>query len=283
MLRYRSGRCRRDRLADDDVYSFRPAQESERPWIAASVRTPGGLLEGAADSHESVASEALVIPISSGRPTRACRPRQTTRRFSSRTAPLGQRVGRERLVSPDSMTVIRRSICRTMILDACRGSTHPASGKPPGPRPPGAALRPAHPRIRRTLPGPGVPDGQPSWPTSTCSPSWRPAGADRLDTETGCSFPEPSSGVMRTLRALSSSLDLTRPVASAIGADLRGTGPRRARPHGQTLRDVVGRPTPPVWKVRIVSCVPGSPIDWAAMMPTASPMSTSLPVASERP
>ncbi len=40
---------------------------------------------------------------------------------------------------------------------------------------------------------------------------------------------------------------------------------------------------PPVWKVRIVSCVPGSPIDWAAMMPTASPMSTSLPVASERP
>ena len=40
---------------------------------------------------------------------------------------------------------------------------------------------------------------------------------------------------------------------------------------------------PPVWKVRIVSCVPGSPIDWAAMMPTASPTSTSLPVASERP
>ena len=25
--------------------------------------------------------------------------------------------------------------------------------------------------------------------------------------------------------------------------------------------------TPPVWNVRIVSCVPGSPIDWAAMMP----------------
>ena len=31
--------------------------------------------------------------------------------------------------------------------------------------------------------------------------------------------------------------------------------------------------TPPVWNVRIVSCVPGSPIDWAAMMPTASPTS----------
>ena len=29
---------------------------------------------------------------------------------------------------------------------------------------------------------------------------------------------------------------------------------------------------PPMWKVRIVSCVPGSPIDWAAMTPTASPI-----------
>ena len=29
--------------------------------------------------------------------------------------------------------------------------------------------------------------------------------------------------------------------------------------------------TPPVWKVRMVSCVPGSPMDWAAMTPTASP------------
>ena len=29
--------------------------------------------------------------------------------------------------------------------------------------------------------------------------------------------------------------------------------------------------TPPVWKVRMVSCVPGWPIDWAATMPTASP------------
>ena len=41
--------------------------------------------------------------------------------------------------------------------------------------------------------------------------------------------------------------------------------------------------TPPVWNVRMVSCVPGSPIDWAATMPIASPTSTSLPVASERP
>ena len=41
--------------------------------------------------------------------------------------------------------------------------------------------------------------------------------------------------------------------------------------------------TPPVWNVRMVSCVPGSPIDWAAMMPTASPMPIIPPVARLRP
>jgi hypothetical protein len=40
---------------------------------------------------------------------------------------------------------------------------------------------------------------------------------------------------------------------------------------------------PPMWNVRIVSCVPGSPIDCAAMTPTAEPSSTSLPVARSRP
>jgi hypothetical protein len=41
--------------------------------------------------------------------------------------------------------------------------------------------------------------------------------------------------------------------------------------------------TPPVWKVRMVSWVPGSPMDWAATMPTASPMSTIAPLASSSP
>ena len=41
--------------------------------------------------------------------------------------------------------------------------------------------------------------------------------------------------------------------------------------------------TPPVWNVRIVSCVPGSPIDWAAMMPIASPISHISPVARKMP
>ena len=33
--------------------------------------------------------------------------------------------------------------------------------------------------------------------------------------------------------------------------------------------------TPPVWNVRMVSWVPGSPMDWAAITPTAVPRSTS--------
>ena len=40
---------------------------------------------------------------------------------------------------------------------------------------------------------------------------------------------------------------------------------------------------PPIWKVRMVSWVPGSPIDWAAMTPTASPILTEVPRARSRP
>ena len=44
-----------------------------------------------------------------------------------------------------------------------------------------------------------------------------------------------------------------------------------------------GLAVPPMWNVRMVSCVPGSPMDCAAMTPTAMPISTSLPVARSRP
>ena len=40
---------------------------------------------------------------------------------------------------------------------------------------------------------------------------------------------------------------------------------------------------PPMWNVRIVSCVPGSPIDCAAITPTASPRFTRWPRARSRP
>ena len=40
---------------------------------------------------------------------------------------------------------------------------------------------------------------------------------------------------------------------------------------------------PPMWKVRIVSCVPGSPIDCAAITPIASPTFTGEPRPRSRP
>ena len=43
------------------------------------------------------------------------------------------------------------------------------------------------------------------------------------------------------------------------------------------------RATPPKWNVLIVNWVPGSPIDWAAIIPTGSPISTLLPVAKSEP
>ena len=50
-----------------------------------------------------------------------------------------------------------------------------------------------------------------------------------------------------------------------------------------SLSAMVRVPMPPVWNVRMVSCVPGSPMDCAAMMPTAMPCSTSLPVDMSMP
>ena len=88
---------------------------------------------------------------------------------------------------------------------------------------------------------------------------------------------------MTTVRALSVSSTETTPSTVAIFA--RPLGLRASK--SSTMR---GRPcvmsapaTPPVWNVRMVSCVPGSPIDCAAMMPTASPIWASLPAASDRP
>ncbi len=66
--------------------------------------------------------------------------------------------------------------------------------------------------------------------------------------------------------------------ALPLGTRASNSSSTRGRPA------VMSRPaTPPVWNVRIVSWVPGSPIDWAAMIPTASPTPTSSPVARLRP
>jgi hypothetical protein len=93
----------------------------------------------------------------------------------------------------------------------------------------------------------------------------------------------PLESVTITLTALSVSSTATLPASLAIWASPLGL---RAS-NSSTTR---GRPwvmswpaTPPVWKVRMVSWVPGSPIDCAAMIPTASPSSTTKLVAIDRP
>ena len=51
------------------TFSLRPSRPSFWPSIAASVSTRVVSWKEAADSHESVASDAFVIPMSSGRPS----------------------------------------------------------------------------------------------------------------------------------------------------------------------------------------------------------------------
>ena len=81
-----------------------------------------------------------------------------------------------------------------------------------------------------------------------------------------------SASSMSTLPAMSTS------VAAPFGFRASKISTTRGRPC------VMSSPaTPPVWNVRIVSCVPGSPIDCAAMIPTASPISVIPPVARKVP
>src|SRR3712207_9464047 len=49
------------------TFSLRPSRLSLLPWMAASVSTFVVSWKEAADSHDSVASEALVMPMSTGR------------------------------------------------------------------------------------------------------------------------------------------------------------------------------------------------------------------------
>jgi hypothetical protein len=97
------------------TFSFRPISESLRALIAASVSTRVVSWNEAADNHDSVASDALVMPMSTGRPAAGSPPSATDRRFSvSNNARSTSTPGRNS-VEPESMTVTRLSICRMMI------------------------------------------------------------------------------------------------------------------------------------------------------------------------
>ncbi len=94
---------------------MRPTSESDLAWIAASVSTRVVSWNEAADSHDSVASDALVIPISTGRPAADVPPSSTTARLTFSNFGRSTSSPGSRSVSPDSSTFTRLSIWRMMI------------------------------------------------------------------------------------------------------------------------------------------------------------------------
>ena len=99
----------------------------------------------------------------------------------------------------------------------------------------------------------------------------------------GSPFSSTPSGKIVTFGPRSVSSTSTRPATSAsVAAPFGFRASKISTTRGRPC--VMSAPaTPPVWNVRIVSCVPGSPIDCAAMMPTASPISAVPPVARNVP
>ena len=247
--------------------------------MAASVSTRVVSWNDAADSHESVASDALVMPMSSGRPS-AGRARLDQSRFISAedllVDPLaGQEVGVARLLHADAaghlahdqldvLVVDRHALVAVHLLHlfdevqlglADALDLHELLG------------------IARAVDD-GI-AGVTSSPSATVE-----AGEARRCSSPRCrrrhdrdDRPLPSSSAMRT----------TPDVRARRAAPFGRAGLEQLDDAGQTAGDVASPATPPVWNVRIVSCVPGSPMDCAAMTPTASPSSIGLPVASERP
>ena len=100
------------------TFSLSPTSESLRAEIAASVSTRVVSWKDAAESHDSVASEALVMPMSTGRPEAGSLPSDTTRRFSASNLARSTSEPGRNSVAPDSITVMRLSICR-MITSMC--------------------------------------------------------------------------------------------------------------------------------------------------------------------
>ena len=97
------------------TFSLSPTSESDLAWIAASVSTRVVSWKDAADSHDSVASDAFVIPISTGRPAAEVPRCSTTERLTSSNFGRSTSSPGSRSVSPDSRTFTRLSIWRMMI------------------------------------------------------------------------------------------------------------------------------------------------------------------------
>ena len=100
------------------TFSFRPSNGSDFALIAASVSTRVVSWNDAAESHESVASEALVIPMRIGRADAGSPPPSTTSAFLSSKRLRSMSSPGRNSVSPGSMMCTFRSIC-LMISSMC--------------------------------------------------------------------------------------------------------------------------------------------------------------------
>ena len=96
------------------MFSLRPSSESLFDSMAASVSTRVVSWKEAAESQESVASDALVMPMISGRPSAGCLPSITSARLTSRYTFESARSPGRKSASPGSWTAILRVICRTI-------------------------------------------------------------------------------------------------------------------------------------------------------------------------
>ena len=128
------------------MFSLRPSRQSLRDSMAASVSTRVVSWNEAAESHESVASDALVMPMSSGRPSAGCLPSCTSARLVSAydllVDPLaGQEVGVARLLHRDPaghlahdqldvLVVDRHALVAVHLLDLGRRGTAGSRGRP---------------------------------------------------------------------------------------------------------------------------------------------------------
>ena len=96
------------------TFSLRPTSGSDLPSMAACVSTRVVSWKDAADSHDSVASEALVMPMTSWRADAVFLPSVSVARLISLYFERSTSSPGSRSVSPWSTTVTLRSIWRTM-------------------------------------------------------------------------------------------------------------------------------------------------------------------------
>ena len=97
------------------TFSFSPRRWSTLPEIDASVSTRVVSWNDAAEMNESVESDALVMPSSSGRPVAGRPPSAMTRSFSSRKRKRSTCSSIRNSVSPTSSIFTQRIICRTIV------------------------------------------------------------------------------------------------------------------------------------------------------------------------